>query len=80
MNKETGLLDLWAFRLQSMADDATPASFDWTGYVTLSAPGGEVRLAERHEGGQRAILTNELRAPTEVPDDAFTSPTPMLGE
>ncbi|NBC84880.1 MAG: hypothetical protein GVY25_01655 [Bacteroidetes bacterium] len=80
VNKETGLLDRWAFRLQSMADDATPASFDWTGYVTLSAPGGEVRLAERHEGGQRAILTNELRAPTEVPDDAFTSPTPMLGE
>ncbi len=80
VNKETGQLDRWAFRLQSMADDAPPAVFDWTGYTTLTAPGGEVRLAERHEGGSRAILTNNLSAPESVPDDAFTAPTPMLGE
>lgn len=80
VDKETGLLDRWAFRLQSMPNDATPAAFDWAGYVTLTAPGGEVQLAERHEGGQRAILTNNLSAPESLPDDAFTSPTPMLGE
>ena len=80
VDKDTGQLDRWAFRLQSMADDAPPAVFDWTGYKTLNAPGGEVRLAERHEGGSRAILTNNLSAPESVPDDAFTSPEPMLGE
>jgi hypothetical protein len=80
VNKETGQLDRWAFRLQSMPDDASPAVFDWTDYKTLNAPGGEVRLAERHEGGSRAILTNNLSAPESVPDDAFTSPEPMLGE
>jgi hypothetical protein len=80
VDKETGRLDRWAFRLQSMADDAPPAVFGWTGYKTLNAPGGEVRLAERHEGGSRAILTNNLSAPESVPDDAFISPEPMLGE
>lgn len=80
VNKDTGLLDRWAFRLQSMPDDATPAAFDWTGYKTLSAPDGDVQLAERHEGGRRAILTNNLSAPDAPPENAFTTPTPILAE
>lgn len=80
VDNETGQLDRWAFRLQSMADDAPPAAFDWTDYKTLNAPGGEVRLAERHEGGGRSILTNNLSAPSSVPEDAFTAPEPMLDE
>lgn len=81
VDTETGQLDRWAFRLQSMADDAQPAVFDWTEYVTLPAPGGEVRLAERHAGvtGSRDILTTNLSAPESVANDAFTRPTPMLG-
>ena len=78
VDKETGQLDRWAFRLQSMADDAPPAAFDWTGYVTLDATDGPVTLAERHESGARSILTHNLQAPSEVPADAFTSPEPML--
>jgi len=80
VDKETGQLDRWAFRLQSMADDAAPAAFDWTAYKTLNVPGGAVRLAERHDGGGRAILTNNLSAPSSVPEDAFTAPEPMLDE
>lgn len=82
VNTETGQLDRWAFRLQSMPDDAQPAVFNWTDYVTLLAPGGEVHLAERHAGvtGSRDILTTNLSAPESVADDAFTRPTAMLGD
>lgn len=82
VNRETGRLDRWAFHLQSMPDDAPAATFDWTDYQTLAAPGGDVHLAERHvpPGGGRSIVTTDLAIPTDVPGDAFTAPAPMLAE
>lgn len=82
VDAETGRLDRWAFRLQGMADDASPAAFDWTDYQTLSAPGGTVRLAARHAStnGSTAILTNELSLPSSVPENAFTAPDPILAD
>jgi hypothetical protein len=82
VSTETGRLDRWAFHLQGMEASAPPRVFDWTSPVTLEAPAGTVTLATRKEAvdGARAILTNELALPAQVPDDAFSRPTPMLGE
>lgn len=82
VSKETGRLDRWAFHLQGMDASAPPQVFDWTAPVTREAPAGTVTLSTRKEavGGTRAILTHELALPSEVPDDAFSRPTPMLGD
>jgi len=82
VSRETGRLDRWAFHLQGMDASAPPQVFDWTAPVTMEAPAGTVTLATRKEAvdGARAILTNELALPSSVPDDAFSRPTPMLGD
>lgn len=81
VSTETGELDQWAFHLQGMPDEAPPQFYDWTGYKTLEAPGGPVRLAARKEAvaGNQALLTNNLRLPSAPPEGAFTNPEPMLG-
>lgn len=80
VSTETGRLDRWGMRLQSMPDDADPRFYTWTEYDTLQAPGGSVVLATRHEaeGGGVAILTNRLALPSKPPAEAFSSPEPML--
>ena len=80
VNRETARLDRWAFRLEAMPDDATPAAFQWTGYVALEAPDGTVHLATRHaaEGSSTAILTESLALPSTPPDGVFTDPMPLL--
>ena len=79
VNRETGRLDRWAFHLESMPDDATPAAFQWTEYVTLDAPHGTVHLAKRHasEGSSTAILTESVALPSTPPDGVFTDPMPL---
>jgi len=81
VSRETGQLDRWAYRLQSMPEEAPPRYYDWTKYQELKAPGGTVRFAVRKEavGADRALLTNNLALPGTPPDGAFSDPEPMLG-
>jgi hypothetical protein len=80
VSTETGRLDRWAFHLQGMPDDASPRAYDWTGYETLQAPNGSVKLSTRKEslGGDTAILTNQLALPSSPPEGAFSTGEPML--
>ena len=80
VSTDTGQLDKWAFHLQSMPDEAPAQPFHWTGYKTLDAPEGPVRLAARKEavGGEQALLTNQLALPETVPDDVFSDPEAPL--
>lgn len=82
VSTETGRLDRWAMRLQNMPDDATPRTYTWDDYTRLEAPDGPVYLAARHaaEEGDQAVLTDSLALPSDVPDGAFSDPTPMLGK
>lgn len=81
VSKETGRLDQWAYHLQNMPEEASPRYYDWTQYRELSAPNGTVHLAARKEavGAEQALLTNNLSLPNSPPEDAFSSPEPMLG-
>lgn len=82
VDEETGMLDRWAFHLQGMPEDASPRFSRWTGYETLSAPAGSVRVATRKEavGGDGAIYTDNVEAPTDVPEALFTDPAASLHE
>lgn len=76
-DRETGRLERWTFLLEN-AD--APRSHRWTEYEQVSGPRGEVRLATRKEplGGEGAVLTGDLAAPTDLPRDLFTDPRPRL--
>jgi len=82
VSKETGRLDRWAFHLEGMDDAAPPQVYDWTGDTTLTAPEGPVTLSTRKEavGGSRAILTTDLALPSQLPDGAFSTSTPILDD
>jgi hypothetical protein len=82
VSKETGRLDRWAFHLQGMDDAAPPQVYEWTGDTTLTAPEGPVTLSTRKEAvnGARAILTTNLALPSRLPEGAFSTPTPILGD
>ncbi|PSQ96687.1 MAG: hypothetical protein BRD55_05245 [Bacteroidetes bacterium SW_9_63_38] len=80
ISKGTGRLDRWAFHLQGMDDDAPPQVYDWTEDTTLTAPEGPVALSTRKAAvnGSQAILTTDLALPSQPPDGAFSTPTPLL--
>lgn len=82
VNKETGQLDRWAFRLQSMGEDAAPRFFDWTDYQDFDVPAGTVSLSARKSasGGPFAIVFPALEVPSSVDDALFTDPQPRLTE
>ena len=82
VDKETGRLKRWDFVLQHQPNNAPPSSFTWTGYESFSTPAGTLRVATRKEarGGNRALLTDAVGMPENVPEDMFTNPEPMLGE
>ena len=82
VSKETGRLDRWAFHLQGMDDAAPPQVYEWAGDTTLTAPEGPVTLSTRKEAvnGARSILTTNLALPSRLPEGAFSTPTPILGD
>ena len=78
-DRETGRLERWGFILQGQSREA-PSTFRWTDYEHFSTPAGTLRVATRKEalGGGRAILTDRVRMPREVPQEMFTDPSPRL--
>ena len=79
VDKESGRVDHWAFRLQSHPPDHVPQPIQWTAYKTLQAPGGEILVAERKVRSNGSVTyTDSVAAPAEVDDAAFTDPNPRL--
>lgn len=79
VNKDTGMLERWAFVLQGNPDAAASA-FDWTEYKTFDTPAGPLTFSERKEAVGRpfALLTDQVAVYTEAPADMMTQTTPML--
>lgn len=71
----TGLVDGWAYRLQSGRESRSM----WTGYETYTAPGGEVVVATRKASpdGTFALLTDSVSIEP-LPEAMFTDPTPGM--
>ena len=76
VNRETGRVDRWAFRLQS----GNEGNFEWVDYEAHPTPGGTLHIATRKQaiGQPFALLTDHLEMPTEVPEEMFTDPEPRL--
>lgn len=79
VDRETGLMTRWAYRLQHMDPDAPPNPHAWVDYEQLDTPNGPVYLAERKVSRSGSSLrTDNLSLPQEVPAERFSDPTAML--
>lgn len=79
VDKATGQVREWAYRLQSFAPEQAPTRWRWTGYEQHTTAMGLVRIATRKESAAgRVLLTNAVQMPEIVPDDLFTDPRPRL--
>lgn len=72
VNRDTGLMDRWAYHLQSMEPDAEPTAWDWVGWKRH----GNVMLSPTREqvGGDRVLSLAPIEVPETVPDATFTQP------
>jgi hypothetical protein len=72
VHPESGQMDYWAFRLESMEADAEPSLWRWADWQTH----GGIRLASRREqvGGDRVLELSPIEVSREVPEGAFEGP------
>jgi len=74
VNRDTGLVDRWAYRLQDQPADAAPTPWSWEGWQTY----GKIRLAPtRIQVGatpERKLELGDLQVPDTLPDTVFTQP------
>lgn len=69
---ESGRMDYWAFRLESMPEDAEPVLWRWADWQTHAG----IRLASRREqvGGDRVLELSPIEVAREVPEGVFEGP------
>lgn len=72
VHPESGQMDYWAFRLESMEAAAEPVLWRWADWQTHAG----IRLASRREqvGSDRVLELSPIEVSREVPDGAFEGP------
>ena len=76
INRDTGLMDRWAYILESMPKEGPPSVWAWTGW----AKHGNILLAPHRAqltGGDRKLELGEIAVSDQLPDSVFTSPEPV---
>ncbi|HSR49930.1 MAG TPA: DUF6503 family protein [Acidobacteriota bacterium] len=79
LNQDTGLMDRWAYILESNQDeDPQPTVWNWQDWQSY----GEIMLAGRRSSpdGSRSAELGHLAVYDELPDAVFESPAPVEGE
>lgn len=77
VNRETHLMDRWAYILESMDPAGPPTAWAWRGW----ARHGQILLApERAQvGGDRKLMLDPVEVPAALADAVFTDPQPLRG-
>jgi hypothetical protein len=72
INRDTGLMDRWAYHLQSMGPDDPRTVWDWKGWARY----GDIYLAPTREqvGQDRTLSLAPISVPDSVPDSVFEGP------
>ena len=75
INRDTGLMDRWAFILQDMPQDGPPMVWLWEGWQKY----GNIMLAPHrsHVGDDRKLELTDIAVSDQLPDSVFTSPEPV---
>ena len=78
VDKNSGRVEKWAFRLQRHPPDHVPEPIQWTGYKSFETPAGTIEISERKLRDGSITFTDNVDAPDELPEGAFTDPNPIL--
>jgi len=75
IDRDSGLMDRWAYVLQNQPPDSDPTAWKWEGWQRY----GDVMLAPRRVqvGSDRVLDLSPIAVPDALPEAAFTSPEPM---
>lgn len=73
---QTHLMEHWAYRLQSMAEDAEPTVWHWQGWRWYGEGEARIRLADKRvmAGGDRVLELGPIEVLSEVPAGTFEGP------
>lgn len=76
ISRRTGLMDRWAYRLQSQPEDAEPTVWMWQEWEWYGPPEARVRLAAKRTqvDGGRTLEMRPIEVSTRVPAALFTAP------
>lgn len=69
VNRETGLMDRWAYHLEGMDEADPPTAWDWVGWTRY----GEIQLSptRKQVDGERELSLAPISLPDSVPDSVF---------
>jgi len=76
INRETGLMDRWAYILESMPKDGPPTAWLWEGWQKY----GNIMLAPHRTqvgAADRKLELGDIAVLDQLPDSVFTSPEPV---
>lgn len=76
VDRETRLMDRWAYRLQSQPEDAEPTEWLWQGWGWYGPPDSPIRLAphRRSVDGERSLELGPIEVSAEVDEALFAGP------
>ncbi len=74
-NRDTHLMDRWAFILESMPKEGPPSVWKWEGWQKY----GNIMLARHrnHVGDDKKLELGDISVPAQLADAVFTSPAPV---
>lgn len=72
VNRDTGLMDRWAFHLQNMTEEEPRSAWDWVGWTRH----GDIQLSptRKQVGGDRELSLAPIAVRDSVPDSVFEEP------
>lgn len=75
IDRDSGLMDRWAYVLESQPPDSEPTAWKWEGWQRY----GGIMLAPRRVqvAGDRVLDLSPIAVPDSLPEAAFSSPEPM---
>jgi hypothetical protein len=75
VNRDTGLVDRWAYVLQDMPKDGPPTVWRWEGWQKY----GNIMLAPHRVqvGADRKLELSDIAVMDQLPDSVFASPDPV---
>jgi hypothetical protein len=75
INRDTGLMDRWAYILESMPKEGPATAWTWEGWQKH----GNIMLAPHRGqvGGDRKLELSDIAVSDQLPDSVFTSPDPV---
>lgn len=75
INRETGLMDQWAYVLQGWEDDREPTVWKWLNWK----PYGNIMLSGQRKSGDREPSLSDIAVFDQLPDAVFESPAAPEG-